>query len=475
MKNNRMSSDAFLYFLAQICLKAVSFILLPLYTKYILPEELGGYEYIRSYTTLLTVFSGLGLSTYYLKAYSSKKNKHRFTGAVFSFVVVWNLVLIIIEIIVIPLIMRILNAPINFYPYMLISLITLFTLSFEIIPMRDFRIRGEVKKFFAISVIKAILQLGLIILFLVHFQLGVIGRYFTELIIGFILAIVFAVYIYKNHIICIDGEIVKEGLIFSLPLVPSELLQIISTSLITILVEKMLSVTELGLYSIGLSISAIINVFTNALWFVIEPNMYINSNRENFSEYFIRLKKIYMAITAAICVGSGLFVKEAVFLLLNEKYYAAWPIVQILSFSYIMSGLSTLYMQLLIIQGKTKQAIWVNLFKILANVLACAAFAPFFHLNAFGWSYFMGYLMMFISLLIFVDKDKKREKSLVTDVVIICMSGIVILLSHIINSANIIENIAGKLLLYFVFTFLVIRLYNINILNLVNVKKKGDN
>lgn len=473
-KNENLGRNTVLYLLAQVVSKVISFVLLPVYTKYILPEELGIYEYIRSYTAILTIISGLGLSTFYLRYYASAKDKDKFTGNIFYFLSGWNGVLFILELMTIPFIMKWIGAPTDFFPYMFLALVYTLTFSFEMIPMRTYRITGDVVKYLIVSIIKAIMHVCLIFYFIVGMRLGLLGRYLAELIVSTIFAAVFTIYVLKKARPYIDISVIKNGLSFSLPLVPADLLQIASTSVITILVEKLLSVSQLGIYSVSISISAVINIFTTALWYAFEPDLYMQSDEQNFSEYFVKLKKIYMAVTAVICVGCGVFVREAVLLLLDEKYHSSWLIVQVLAFSYVMAGLTTLYTQLLIIQGKTKHMVFVNLLKVVASISVCVIFVPIFQSDALGWSYFAGYITMFIASLCLVTIDKIREKYLYKDFLVILLSGGIIFVTRLINIGNIWITCLLKAVIFFIFVMAVASIYQLSpkeILKILKSKK----
>lgn len=467
-----MGKNVILYMAAQIIAKVASLILLPIYTYYLDPAELGIYEYIRSYLAIITILSTLGFSTFYLRFYSTENDKRSFNGTIFWFLICWNIMLFILGVIAVPFIMKVLDAPCGFWPFMFIALGYQFFLSFEIIPMRTYRINGEVKKYFAISVLKAVLQIFAIIVVLKVLHMGLAGRYMAELFIAIIFAIIFIVYMIKNSTNKIDKNIIKRGLKFSLPLVPSDLLQIGSNSMCVIIIEKMLSVTQLGLYSVGLSISTIINTVTTSMWYAIEPELYLRSESNDLNTFFVKIKRIYLAVTMAVCVVSGLFVQEAIMLVFPGKYAGVGGIVQVLAFSYMMAGLYSLYNQLVIMQNKTNKLFGINLAKVIMSLGSCILLIPLFGANALGWSYFLGYLVSFLVAYAVIDRNIERERTLYKDYLLILLGGVIIFMSRLLDGFSIGEGVLIKMCMFALYCICIMRIYGLKLDEIVGFIKK---
>ena len=141
-----------------------------------------------------------------------------------------------------------------------------------------------------------------------------------------------------------------------------------------------------------------------------------------------------------------------------------------------MAGLTTLYMQLLIIQGKTKQMILINFIKIIASISTCVILIPVFQSDALGWSYFAGYIISFAISLFVITIDKKREQSLYKDFLLIILSGVTIFFTRFIEFGNIWYEILFKICLFVLFIIIIMVIYKISVAEvMIRMKKiKGE-
>ena len=82
----------------------------------------------------------------------------------------------------------------------------------------------------------------------------------------------------------------KSALKFSLPLIPGAISFIILDISDRIILEKYVSLKELGLYSIAYTLGFGLNVVINGSYRAFEPILFKSFSTEDFSEIFIRIK-----------------------------------------------------------------------------------------------------------------------------------------------------------------------------------------
>ncbi len=462
MENKQVfAKNSILYLIAMIIPRVAGFLVLPIYTRHIIPEEYGIFSLTTSMMGVMAVLSSMGLNAFYLRNYSVEEDKKELNGTIFWSMALWNTFLFLLALPVMPLILRVVKAPFPFYPYMLLTLLTQFFNSMEIIPMRTYRIRGEVKYYLIRIAAKTLLNVTFGLIFVVGLQLGVLGKYYGELITTFFFAVIFILYMKRNSHLRINRALLRKAIRFSLPIVPSDLVQMSSPMLINFIIEKILSLAQLGVYSIGVTLSNVIHLITSSIYLTVEPVLYTRATSVDYPLFFKKLKNLTIITVGILCVGAGLFVREATLLLLPEKFWNAWKIVQLISTSYIVLVLKNMYSQLVIIQGRTSRLLWGNMGYLLTSVLVCIAALPRWGENALGWSNIIGLLAAFLVLYVSVDKRSYRGMNLLRDFLMLLLAIATLYLSRFSHRYPIPVSILLKMVIYLIYIMMLTAMYQI--------------
>jgi O-antigen/teichoic acid export membrane protein len=471
----KMGLNSILYFMSMIFPKIIGFVLLPIYSSYILPKDYAILAYTGSFTTILAVLSTLGLNAFYLRNYSRCTDTKEFNGTVYWFMLIWNIILFTVSIPVIQYLFYVLKAPIPFYPYMFTALITQFFFSMEIIPMRTYRIKGEANNYLVMVTLKSIINAILVLFLVIKMQYGIMGKLSADIITGGVFALIFIHYMYKNSYLRINRNLIKQGLKFSLPIVPSDLLQVSTPSVKNILVEKALNMGQLGIFSIGSTIAGAAQMIVASITLAVEPELYIQAASDDYPKFAKKLKNMEMVLITWFCCGCGLFMREAIMLLLSNKYWPAWPVAQVLVISYMVSVLKDFYGQLMIIQAKTKILVWGNIGNLIVNAFICWFLVPILGIEMLGWSASAGYLIMFCIYYSIADRSKFIGMNHKRDFLVIIFTSFLLYLSRLLNDMSIVSVIATKIIAFILYSICLARIYDVNSQQIVLIIKKLKN
>lgn len=453
--------SSFLYLLAMILPKAVSFIILPIYTRFIEPEAYGIFALTGSIIGVMSVLSMMGLNAFYLRNYAVAEDKKELNGTVFWSMCIWNVLLFAVSIVVLPFILSIFKVSAPFFPYMFLALLTQLFNSMEIIPMRTFRIRGEVEYYFIRILFKTIISVVLGLTFVVGFQKGILGRYYAELINAFIFAAVFIKYMLSNSYLRINKDLLHKAVKFSLPIVPSDLLQMSTPMIINIIIQRLLSLSQLGIYSIAQTISSLVQIVTMSLSLTIEPEIFNKANTSEFPLFFTKLKNMMIISVSIISVGAGLFVRDAIMLLLAESYWDSWKAVQIISVSYIVSALKEQFSYLTIIQGKTKMLSFSNLSYLLISSFISVVTLTLWGENGLGWANIFGMSGSFLVLYMSVDKSGLKDLNIGRDFFVVIISLAALYFSRMFHNQQIIISILANTIIFMSYIVVLLKIYKV--------------
>ena len=211
-----------IYGLANVLGKGIGFLMIPVYTRYILPENYGLLELLDISINIISMFLGVGLTTavtrFYVQYKEPEEKKRVISTAILFFSVIMIFLLLLSVIISQPFARYILGDSAYSY-YALISLLTLsFTLILEI-PITYFVAKQQSGMFTLVSLLRLIISLSLNIYFVVVAQIGILGILYSGLITAILFSISLSIWTLKQVGLHFDIAILKKMVIFGYPLI----------------------------------------------------------------------------------------------------------------------------------------------------------------------------------------------------------------------------------------------------------------
>jgi O-antigen/teichoic acid export membrane protein len=159
----------------------------------------------------------------------------------------------------------------------------------------------------------------------------------------------------RNHIVWnLNFKQIKSALAFSLPLVPGAIAYYLTTISDRILIDKYLSLAELGIYGIAATIALILNIFSFGAYKAFEPYIFKNWGKDQFSNIFqsIRNNFVYVLLIGVLLLC--LFAKEFFILMTDVEFHKAYKYVPMIIIGVYSSSVGLLYGTIITARGKTK-------------------------------------------------------------------------------------------------------------------------
>ena len=182
--------------------KAASFIMLPVYTRYLTPADYGTIELLITTVDIVAMIAGVGLAATIFKYYSEYESEYD-KKEVISTAVIMKLILAFIAttfgIILSPQISQIIfHRADNAFYFRLVFAILLLQQGVILIPLMFIRAIQNSKLFVVINAVKLILQVALNVYFLVVLEMGILGVLISTVIAEFVVGFYLFAYIFKK-------------------------------------------------------------------------------------------------------------------------------------------------------------------------------------------------------------------------------------------------------------------------------------
>ncbi|MFX0556543.1 oligosaccharide flippase family protein [Maribacter sp. CXY002] len=402
MSGSKLIKNTTIYALGDIVPRLIGFIALPILTRYLTPADYGIVNYVNTLNTFLLAIGFLSVNTYFLVHYyrcKTTEEKKRLLGNLSSFVILVNIGIVLVLLFLGEYFFNALGSKIPFYPYIVIAVLTNFFNLFSILPAALFRVIEKPLPLTVLNVLRGLIAFVLTLVLVIKFEYTALGVLYANLIVNFIFAFVF-LFMVRHHIIWnINMPQIKKVLIFTLPLVPGSIAYYLTTISDRILIDKYLSLNDLGIYSIAASIALILNIFSFGAYKAFEPYIFKNWESDRFLSIFegIRNGFVYVLLIGVLCLS--VFSKEFFLLMTDVKFHGAYWYVPMIIVGVYSSSLSMLYGTVIMARGKTKINSLVSIVGATISVTLNIIFLPKYGLlTAAIVSSFAMTVMLFIAI-----------------------------------------------------------------------------
>ena len=345
----RFFKDFFIYGFASVFGKMAAVFLIPVYTSILTKEEYGAMAMITACKGIIDLFSNLnihsGISRDYYELESDRKRL--VSTGLFSILTCAIAVLAIISVFSHYITDELLGIPKYYNAFMIMALS---------IPagstMSYFSILTRYKKkpthFTVGSIIQLVIQISISIVGVVVLRIGIISI-FLGILCGEIFSILYFGYINISDIgFTFKKKYLYNALKFSIPTLPAILAGWLDSSLGQVLIGKYVSMADLGVYSLALSLSSVFTLVSTAFQNVWSPFLYENYKNPNFNKEARKLFATFCLALIIITIIISAFAPELITLLSNKGYLDAsiyFPLLCIpmsvyLLFPFVSSGVS---------------------------------------------------------------------------------------------------------------------------------------
>jgi O-antigen/teichoic acid export membrane protein len=403
----RIFKNSAIYSVKDVFEKAVYLLLIPVYTKYLTPEEFGTVSLMMMLASMITVFLGVGQPNALMRFYQDYQfeEQQEYLGSVMLY-------LLIIPFIICLLLFELGNTffevffnQVIFYPYGFLAILIAYFACIPDLLLSLWRIQ-EKAKLYVLFALALFLSKEIISLFLIiQVALGAYGRLLGEAVVvggGWLFVVIY----FFNYIkrFTFSTTKLKKSLFFGLPLIPHILSAIILSVSDRYMLEHFTDLTQVGLYSLGYSIGSVALFVSTGFGQAWGPFFYSMADKQGAARLFSQIATYFFCLISVVSLALILFSKEIVGLLASSSYQDAYPVIPIVALGTFFNCLYNIPIYILYYYKKTSTIPYITVTAAIVNILLNLWIIPLYGMNGAAWATAISYLIMFVLVLIISDK-----------------------------------------------------------------------
>ena len=373
MLNIKQQLYSFLLYLLPFLMRSVLPILtLPVFTRFLTPNDYGVLALVSICVTLIVGLSNLGMIVIFERNYFEEKTIIERIQLMWSLISIVSVLLLAFTIFSV----RFEDTIIEFlFNRNLPSRLLLFTfLHLGVKSLLQYfymfyRNSETPKKFTRLAIIESILSTMIALVLVVYYEQGIVGFIKGQSIgVSLVFGFLFIRALLKRQF-SINVVKMKSTLQLSVPLTPRIFFGVINSQFDRYMIGSLNSINGVGVYDIGQKIANLGFVFMTTLQQVFAPKLYniYFENKENFKIESGKLLAPFYFVSTLFCFLLGIFSEELIYFLTTPEFYDSIPIVLILTMLYA-SYFFGKQPQLLLVK-KTALISFLSIFTVGLNML----------------------------------------------------------------------------------------------------------
>lgn len=372
LKNNTLLKNTGIYTISSIINAGIPFLMLPILTRYLTPEDYGLVSMFTLLVAFTSPFIGLSVNGAISRQYFNQEEVDiwRYVGNCIIILVLSTVMIGFVYYFFADFIVGI-----SSFPKEMLWVVVVFSLVQFLanILLVLWQIQKKALNYSIFVFLKTSLNFSISILLVVGFGLGWKGRIFGQFFAVAAFAIFSVIYLIKSKWIKISykKEYFHNAVTFGIPLIPHALSGSIISMTDRLFITNMVGLSTTGIYSVGYQIGSIMNILTNSFNNAYIPWLYERLKIDKFDTKvkIVKFTYLYFALLFLFALCMGLVAPTILNYFLGNSFTNASSYVLWISLGYAFNGMYLMVVNYIFYAQKTKFLAMVTFITAALNIV----------------------------------------------------------------------------------------------------------
>lgn len=441
-RNKELAKNTIILTVGKICTQFVSFLLLPLYTALLVPEEFGIVDLFNTYIALLVPIFNWQFENGLFRFILDHRESESWIKKVFSTVILTNIFQSVVYLIFFIIAQFFI---VSEYKYFLA--IDVFLNIFLNTLLQFPRGIGNNTKYSIASFLSATSTVVLNVVFIAGFRMGALGMFWAT-VCSKIVTIVYLVYSLKVwryfSLKAYDRRLFKDISRYSLPLIPNQLSWWVVSASDRTIVSYIIGVAANGIYTVANKFSTVFITFYNIFNLSWTESATLHINDKDGELFLADTINTMFKLFSCICIGIIAYMPFVFHIMINKQYNDAYYQIPILMLAVLFQVVVGLYSVIYVSLKKSAEIARTSIYAAIINIIVDVCLIKFIGLYAASISTLVAYASMAIYRYFHVKQFMNIKLSKKTIAWTIIMSLLTLIIYY---SRKVIWNVLGAIII----------------------------
>ncbi|MBI4167044.1 MAG: oligosaccharide flippase family protein [Acidobacteria bacterium] len=371
-----------IYGIGLVSSKAVGFIMIPVYTRFLAPGDYGTLELLDLLTFFATNFATLGIEAAVFRfyaAYDSEQEKKEVIATALLYATGGSfLCALVLFIWADPIARQVLGSS-ALSPLVRIVSATFFFSNLCEVPLAHWRAQERSVLYVSVNLARTLLGAASIAVALAALKWGVRGILYANLLTNAIAGLGLAgsalLYLPRK----LDARKLAEMLRYSVPLFISGLGSFVLVFSDRFFLRRYGDLTQVGIYALGYKLAMIVNLVVGGPFRLTwQWQQFELAKKENAKVMYAKIQIYQLLVSVSVGLAIALLAKDALRILSPTSYWGASQIVPIIAFCYVLDNVRSMILSGVLVQRMTHSLIPIAVAAALINVTLNFLLIPHF-------------------------------------------------------------------------------------------------
>jgi O-antigen/teichoic acid export membrane protein len=376
----RVGRHGIVYAAGMLLSKAVAFVMLPIYTRYLTPADYGTLQLVVVTFEVVSIVAGsrlgAGIFHFFHKA-TGQTARHRLLATTLVLMASTYLAATSAAFLAAPAIARLVFGSAANAALIRVAAAGLAFECLLLVPLAYLQVRERSALYVSANLAKLVMQLSLNILFIVYLRMGPIGVLLSTLIANLVLGSALTAYLVRQVGLRLSREAARDVVRFGLPFVGTQVATTVSTYGDRYFLQRSANVAAVGIYGLayqfGFLLAWIGYVPFQSIW---DPVRFEIAKRADRDEVYARAFVYYNVVYLTTAVGIAVLVRDVLRVMSDPAYLPAADIVPVILCAYVFQGWTEFQNLGILIRERTVIVTWANWIAAATAVTGFATLTP---------------------------------------------------------------------------------------------------
>jgi O-antigen/teichoic acid export membrane protein len=398
--------DSAIYAIPTFVSRGLSLFLVPLYTRVLNPSDYGALDLFMVFGSLVNLTVALEVSQGVARSYADAKDpgeRVTYASTAWWFTVgCYTAFALVCLVFAKPIASKVMGGE-GFTGFFALGLAYLWLNGLFYLIQNQLRWELRSGQYAVVSMLSALVTAAVSVCLAYFLRWGLFGILWG-MISGALAANAFGLYrLRRSFRFRFGGRHLKEMLTFSAPLVPSGVAVFVGLYIDRIMINKYLSLREVGLYGMGYRLASAVSLVMVGFQGALLPLVYTNYRNPETPGQLAAIFRMFLAFALATFLGLTLFAPEILALVTTPPYYPAAKTVIFLVPAVLLSSMY-IFAVGIGISKKNHILLWTNIAGAALNTLLCVLLIPRYGITGAAAATFLGYGSVFAVYMAFSQR-----------------------------------------------------------------------
>ncbi len=373
--------------------KAIVFLLIPIYTRALPPEEYGVLGIVYFIMTFLVSLYMFGLNDSMARYFVLEENKKKIFSTVFNIVLLVGFLFTVIGFCSQTLFSRLLFSSPNYQVIFRLTMVLILAETLHLLPILTLRLDEKAMRLTLTNIARFIINISLNIYLVVYLEWGLAGILYGNIISILLVSLSLTDIFRQYYSVQIAGDRYKPLLKYGLPFLPNALFIGVIMMADRYIIELLKGLEAVGHYTLGDQLGRAISVFVYGFMHAWTALVFKVKKEDHSKAIFDQILQLYARAGIVIWFLLSIYIEEIYQVFVGPGYSAGIALVAPIALAYFLFGIEDNFAAAIYIKGRSALFPIATAVAALLNILLNILIIPKYGIIGAAYTTLLSYII----------------------------------------------------------------------------------